>query len=285
MPVETIKCNECGSVEVTEFKAGSYVCSHCEAVFKHVDPSGTASCSCGTFAVGRCAECQMPVCVDCSKRVDGRRLCTRHATAAIAEATKQRRAAEHQAELQRAAAASQKLAEEKQRLQRIADPFERLCVALQRLTHIYVQGITHVRSSLSGTLLTEICPELWPSPPAESDWQTEPPWNGDDVARWFARRAQKDKIPPDGTASSERWGHTLFGKPKKITIYSGPCWWFREGSTLVTGVEPPTRQSACVLANGELHHDIRFQHHENLIPDALVSMAERLGHRVGSTDR
>jgi len=36
MPAETIKCRECGSADVTEFKAGSYVCGHCEAILKRV---------------------------------------------------------------------------------------------------------------------------------------------------------------------------------------------------------------------------------------------------------
>jgi chemotaxis protein histidine kinase CheA len=66
MPIETIKCQECGSVDVTEFKPGSYVCRHCEAVFKHLDPSKLTLtnelCACGTFAIGHCAECAAPVC-------------------------------------------------------------------------------------------------------------------------------------------------------------------------------------------------------------------------------
>jgi hypothetical protein len=79
MPVETIKCQECGSADVTEFKVDTYVCGHCEAVFKHVDPLSVSSCSCGTFAIGRCAICHMPVCAQHSEMLDGQRLCMEHA--------------------------------------------------------------------------------------------------------------------------------------------------------------------------------------------------------------
>ena len=74
MPVETIKCRECGSPEVTEFKSGSYVCGHCEAVFKYVRPAGAVvGCEidgCGVPPVGRCEEC-------------GRALCATHGSAAV----------------------------------------------------------------------------------------------------------------------------------------------------------------------------------------------------------
>lgn len=66
MPVETIKCQECGSADVTEFKTGSYVCGHCEAVFKHVPHAWTAlGCQmddCGVLAVGRCRVCKRAFC-------------------------------------------------------------------------------------------------------------------------------------------------------------------------------------------------------------------------------
>lgn len=71
MPVETIKCRECGSTEVTEYKPGSYVCSHCDAIFKHIRPAsggGAAGCEidgCGATSLGRCSAC-------------GRRFCTTH---------------------------------------------------------------------------------------------------------------------------------------------------------------------------------------------------------------
>jgi ribosomal protein L7/L12 len=66
MPVETIKCRECGSADVTEFKPGSYVCAHCEAIFKHVLSGGTVvGCEiegCGVTAIGRCQSCGHAFC-------------------------------------------------------------------------------------------------------------------------------------------------------------------------------------------------------------------------------
>jgi thioredoxin 1 len=66
MPIETIKCQECGSADVTEFKPGSYVCGHCEAIFKHVQLAGLGvGCEvdgCGVLAVGRCAICACAYC-------------------------------------------------------------------------------------------------------------------------------------------------------------------------------------------------------------------------------
>jgi hypothetical protein len=66
--VETIKCRECGSSDVTEFKAGTYVCGHCESVFKRVVPpevteaTGCQIDSCGVPAVGRCHVCTRRFC-------------------------------------------------------------------------------------------------------------------------------------------------------------------------------------------------------------------------------
>jgi hypothetical protein len=66
MPVETIKCRECGSGEVTEFKPGSYVCGHCEAIFKHVDPARATVdrdfCECGGAIAFRCRVCHTGIC-------------------------------------------------------------------------------------------------------------------------------------------------------------------------------------------------------------------------------
>jgi hypothetical protein len=70
MALEAIQCEKCGSAEVTEFKRGSYVCGHCEAVFKEApapssDSGGCQLDSCGVPAIGLCSNC-------------GRRFCTTH---------------------------------------------------------------------------------------------------------------------------------------------------------------------------------------------------------------
>jgi len=36
MSLETVKCQQCGSADVTEFKPRTYVCSHCEAIFTQI---------------------------------------------------------------------------------------------------------------------------------------------------------------------------------------------------------------------------------------------------------
>ena len=69
MPIETIKCQECGSADVTEFKSGTYVCGHCESVFKYTKTeeghAGPVACeTCGVLAVGRCRDCARPFCAD-----------------------------------------------------------------------------------------------------------------------------------------------------------------------------------------------------------------------------
>jgi ribosomal protein L37AE/L43A len=37
--LESITCTHCGSSEVQEVKPHTYFCSHCEGVFKHIDPT------------------------------------------------------------------------------------------------------------------------------------------------------------------------------------------------------------------------------------------------------
>jgi hypothetical protein len=77
MPIETIKCQECGSADVTEFKPGSYICGHCESVFKVVSTAAEL-CGCGTLAEGRCSDCGSWVCKDHSALWEQARLCSAH---------------------------------------------------------------------------------------------------------------------------------------------------------------------------------------------------------------
>ena len=39
MPLESITCAYCRSSEASEYKPGSFICSHCDGVFKHFDPA------------------------------------------------------------------------------------------------------------------------------------------------------------------------------------------------------------------------------------------------------
>jgi hypothetical protein len=68
MPLEAVACTSCGSPEVSEYKPGSYVCGHCDTVFRHVDPSrftvtqAPQVCDCGHQADGQCTDCGRWVC-------------------------------------------------------------------------------------------------------------------------------------------------------------------------------------------------------------------------------
>src|ERR1700722_11417538 len=67
MSIETIKRKECGSSDVVELKSGSFVCQHCEAVFKQSTRSGSPElcqvCEGGAVvSVGRCGCCRRPAC-------------------------------------------------------------------------------------------------------------------------------------------------------------------------------------------------------------------------------
>lgn len=68
MPTETLRCRECGSPEITEFKPATFVCNHCEAVFKYVDPTrltvDVAKCACGFNSIAACVACSKPLCSD-----------------------------------------------------------------------------------------------------------------------------------------------------------------------------------------------------------------------------
>jgi hypothetical protein len=71
MSFEVIKCPACGSPEVMEYRAGSYICRHCDTAFKHVEPSPAAVtvrsefCRCGNLAQGQCGTCRSGICERC----------------------------------------------------------------------------------------------------------------------------------------------------------------------------------------------------------------------------
>lgn len=66
MAFETLKCANCGSVDVQEVKPGTYFCDHCESVFKHVDPTrvtvGPAFCDHGNPVLVQCQVCGTGMC-------------------------------------------------------------------------------------------------------------------------------------------------------------------------------------------------------------------------------
>lgn len=72
MPLETIKCPDCGSPDVKEIKAGTFFCGHCESLFKHVDPSRLTVqaefCQCGGAIAFQCRSCRTGICQTCDLR-------------------------------------------------------------------------------------------------------------------------------------------------------------------------------------------------------------------------
>ena len=237
MPVETIKCRECGSADVTEFKAGSYVCGHCESVFKHVAPAGTiVACEidgCGVLAVGRCVSC-------------GRAFCGTHGSGSSCRACyvelvdKQRRAraAEEIAQRKQAAAAAAAAADREQqaktdtlaRIRSMDEPFARLVTLMRSLFTIRdSEGSVWWPLGFDGSLLTQVCPEIWPTPPPFSGGEVVVRCDAQAVARWFAARALKAGLNPDSQTTWTTSRRTLTGRAK---ISDGPpeaAWAFPGG--------------------------------------------------------
>lgn len=79
-------------------------------------------CSCGTFAIGTCTVCDIPVCGNCSRMTAGKRLCTAHATKAANES---RESKERQAR-ETAQAAEQKTIRERDRREGQLDELKRI---------------------------------------------------------------------------------------------------------------------------------------------------------------
>ena len=68
MPNEAISCPKCGASDVRQAAPDSYVCKHCHANFRWVDPTRTtvahkpSVCACGRVARAFCVRCREPLC-------------------------------------------------------------------------------------------------------------------------------------------------------------------------------------------------------------------------------
>jgi hypothetical protein len=66
MALDAIACTGCGSTDVSEYKPGSYVCGHCDSVFKYLDPSRVTVqrdfCECGAPIAFQCRACRTGIC-------------------------------------------------------------------------------------------------------------------------------------------------------------------------------------------------------------------------------
>lgn len=196
MALETIKCQECGSAEVTEFKAGSYVCGHCEAIFKRVNSFGLANelCECGAFATGHCRECDSPICNAHARRWEDRLLCTSCFARPYAEA-EQARVNREKAEADREQAEAERKERQRQAvlaaIQRDADRIEALFIAV-RFFHTE-GGSKYANEEHIMSLLPDVFPEVSP------DDRFIGNINSLDIGSWFVSRANEAHLKPDST--------------------------------------------------------------------------------------
>ncbi len=68
MPIEQVRCDNCGSGDVRQLVADSYACEHCHTNFRWVDPTKrtvvheSRFCECGKVPTAVCYGCRQPVC-------------------------------------------------------------------------------------------------------------------------------------------------------------------------------------------------------------------------------
>jgi len=270
MPVEAISCPKCGSAEVTEFKAGSYVCAHCEATFKHVPPAGAAVVceidGCGVLAVGRCRSCRRAF---CATHGADRNLCS--ACHAVDRADQLSRDwHEHRLAIQERV---DEVNSTRQRLQSISDPGEQLVAAVYFLGQTG-SSVVGLRSGQAVDLWNEVCPK-WPAKLNQQfDW--DPPWDrsaAEVVARWFASRADRLGLrAPDNFTVYP--GRKRRGKWEYETV---PAWEFRGEGT--------QGHLVYVLQGGQLKPEPEETHRQgvwwmkpsNLSGSALTRMGAHVG--------
>jgi ribosomal protein S27AE len=271
LSLEPLRCTECGSPDVTAFKPGTYVCGHCETVFKLALSPGPGSVAavceveeCGVGAVGRCGRCGEAFCTSHQARlanypytiyVDQCAACLARSYQSAIVAAK----SEYDAVVTT--------------LMSFLDPVERL------LTAIGCYGPTISLSSWSGSggngLGADFVRQLWPA----GDWDIDknPPWDSAEVALWFAGRASSAGLPATGDAVEffRKWRQPMFGKGRFTPHAPVPAWAISEGSTLY---KPETYgflggyATAFILQDGSLlpsDHGLRGY--------ALAEMAKSLG--------
>lgn len=141
------------------------------------------------------------------------------------------------------------MANNRSALSAIGDPIERAVSAIGRFA--YISSAPGAGSKQSVYLQQieprEVVQEVWPSWNL-SDLNTSPPWTGQEIARWFADRARRDGIKPDGTAQWETWPKGLLGKQKRRISDPEPAWRFEQRSTQGRGDGP--NSDAFVFADG-----------------------------------
>jgi hypothetical protein len=189
------------------------VCGH---RYQAGTPVTTQVCSCGTFAVGLCRDCNDPVCGDCSLVVDGQRLCKPCAKSRETRQADEDRARDRSA-VEAVIATIKGKPEAVERLLRIAwflDKYEGRADAWEVTCPEYPKGR----------------------------------WDSAAVGRWFAAKAGAVGVSPTAAL------RTYVARPAaRLSLMLGasgydsgpdiPCWSFREGSTETRTVTPDVRMS------------------------------------------
>ena len=172
---------------------------------------------CGVQAIGRCAECSDAFCqthqarkaISSSESVPFVDLCTSCRSKRLQEAVDARDS--HQQAVLR-------------RLLAIEDRFERLIVTLQscaqyaeadssRKTHV------HLRPE-SSKVAVEACPILADathSIASKADLMKNPPWDGREIARWFAQRAAAAGVPTESQQTTVQQKGIL-GRTRSVSV-------------------------------------------------------------------
>jgi len=228
-------------------------------------------CACGTFAIGRCAQCGAPICGSHSGLWDGRRLCERD----LVEARTVGQARDREARLQRDAEAAEHavrrreawLAAARATLDESDDPAERIVRVVAALSP---SDPRRARSEDAEQLVRQLLPERTAGDPNERWW-----WDHDAVQAWFLRAV---RTPPK-ELEIVRVRRPVFGRTKRQQTTT-PGWSFPGGATRSWG-EPgtPTHGYATVsiLADGRrmIEANVDAGPQAGFNERALASMAER----------
>lgn len=172
---------------------------------------------CGVQAIGRCYECSQAFClthqerkpVGATESVPYVDFCTACGARRAADAVTARKTREQ---------------EVLDRLLAITDPLQRLVVTLQ--TCAWVSEVSSARETFVklkpewNSVAVEACPILADatySLRTRHDLMKNPPWDGDEIASWFATRAAEGGVPTSerDTAIEQRG---LLGRSKRVAV-------------------------------------------------------------------
>jgi hypothetical protein len=121
-------------------------------------------------------------------------------------------------------------------LDAIEDPIERLLTVLGRYTRVSATPYERVKRHLDNTSaeVRQVIGSLWPDAgdPWRIDLDMTPPWNVDEIARWFAERAQRMGVPSDGNAAQflGKSRHSILSLGNRVPMTPRSGWRFVEGA-------------------------------------------------------